>query len=366
MRAAGVDPGTKSFDIVVLEDGRVCAETSIPSSEVARSPGVIAEFLMRLGPPELIVGPSGYGIPLKHISEVTEDDVFLMTLVRPDDAGIPVLVGLSKVVRELRKSGLNVYFIPGVVHLPTVPRHRKINAIDMGTADKLCCAALAIHDYAGRHSLPYSEVFILVVEVGYGYNAVMAVERGVVVDGIGGTRAGPGFLTAGGLDGEVAYLLSPMGKEMLFRGGVKDVVGAEISPEELPSLAGRDEAARAAWSAFMEGLEKTAWSLVPVMSRVDAVIVSGRLSRVDPIYRELARRLGRIARVERVQGLGASSKEAAQGAALIADGLAGGSAKRLVDHMRIREASGTVLDHIYIPGFKERLAKIQGDRPRRS
>jgi predicted butyrate kinase (DUF1464 family) len=42
------------------------------------------------------------------------------------------------------------------------------------------------------------------------------------------------------------------------------------------------------------------------------------------------------------------SKEAAQGAALIADGLAGGRHAVLTDIMGIREASGTVLDHLKI------------------
>ena len=47
-------------------------------------------------------------------------------------------------------------------------------------------------------------------------------------------------------------------------------------------------------------------------------------------------------------GFAAVAKPAAQGAALIADGLAGGASAPLVDALRIREASGTVLDHLYV------------------
>ena len=40
--------------------------------------------------------------------------------------------------------------------------------------------------------------------------------------------------------------------------------------------------------------------------------------------------------------------QAAYGAALLADGLAGGSEAALVEQLAIREARGTVLDHLYV------------------
>ena len=46
-------------------------------------------------------------------------------------------------------------------------------------------------------------------------------------------------------------------------------------------------------------------------------------------------------------------KEAAQGAALIADGLAGGTHRDVVDAMRLRESRGSVLDHLYLAGADE-------------
>ncbi|MEM2683024.1 MAG: DUF1464 family protein, partial [Nitrososphaerota archaeon] len=173
-------------------------------------------------------------------------------------------------------------------------------------------------------------------------------------------RAGPGFLTAGGLDGEVAYLLGSLRKEMLFKGGVKSIIGRDLAPEDLHKLAQSSEAAKIAWNAFVEGIEKTVWSLIPVMSRIDAIQLSGRLSRVEPIYNELSRRLSRLAPVERIKGFGAKSKEAAQGAALIANGLAGGPAKELVELLRIRESGGTVLDYVFIENLKERMASDGG------
>jgi predicted butyrate kinase (DUF1464 family) len=52
--------------------------------------------------------------------------------------------------------------------------------------------------------------------------------------------------------------------------------------------------------------------------------------------------------VEVLGGFAPVSKQAAQGAALVADGLAGGRAARLVEVLGIREASGTVLDHLHV------------------
>jgi predicted butyrate kinase (DUF1464 family) len=52
--------------------------------------------------------------------------------------------------------------------------------------------------------------------------------------------------------------------------------------------------------------------------------------------------------VEILTGSAASAMQAAQGAALLADGLAGGSQTQLVDVLGIRDARGTVLDHLYV------------------
>jgi predicted butyrate kinase (DUF1464 family) len=52
--------------------------------------------------------------------------------------------------------------------------------------------------------------------------------------------------------------------------------------------------------------------------------------------------------VRHLTGFASHGKQGAQGAALLADGLAGGMHREIVDIMRIREASGTVLDHLYV------------------
>jgi predicted butyrate kinase (DUF1464 family) len=49
-----------------------------------------------------------------------------------------------------------------------------------------------------------------------------------------------------------------------------------------------------------------------------------------------------------LDGIAAVSKHAAQGAALMADGLAGGEMAPIVERLGIRDAEGTVLDHLSV------------------
>ncbi|HDJ04610.1 MAG TPA: DUF1464 domain-containing protein, partial [Candidatus Bathyarchaeota archaeon] len=47
-----------------------------------------------------------------------------------------------------------------------------------------------------------------------------------------------------------------------------------------------------------------------------------------------------------------ASKEAAQGYAIVGDGVAGGSFRNLIEHMRVTEARGTVLDWVFHPRLR--------------
>jgi predicted butyrate kinase (DUF1464 family) len=62
----------------------------------------------------------------------------------------------------------------------------------------------------------------------------------------------------------------------------------------------------------------------------------------------VAERLSRFVPVHHITGIAQVAKEAAQGAALIADGRAGGQFAGLVETMRLREAKGTVLDYLHL------------------
>jgi predicted butyrate kinase (DUF1464 family) len=355
----GIDPGTKSFDFCGLDDGELFVDSTIPSEEVMTDPRSVLELLRSAMPLDLIAGPSGYGLPITHISKIDDKKLFLMVLTRPDDKSREGTLGLRKVVKVLKDENFNVFFTPGVVHMPTVPTHRKANRIDMGTADKLCCAILGIFNQARHYKIEYKETSFILVEMGYGYNAVLGIDGGRIVDGIGGTTGSIGFLSLGGMDGELAYLLNKFDKGTLRQGGAAYIAGDErITPEEFAEMA-HNGRYNLAWEAFMEGVEKGVAQMYVSVREPKEIMLSGRLCKVKRIYDELSKRLSDLGKVRKVEGFAKVAKEAAQGAALLADGLAGGQNKELVDFMKIKEAKGTFLDHIYLKAMNELKLKYR-------
>jgi predicted butyrate kinase (DUF1464 family) len=350
-RVIGIDPGTVSFDLCGLEDGRPFLALSVPSA-TAGEPQSLVEPLNAARPLDLIVAPSGYGLPLVPVGEVSDEQLDLFILVRPSDRGDPELVGaLRPLIQLLRSHRLPAVLLPGVVHLPTVPAHRKINRIDMGTADKVCVAALGIWDQARRLAVPPSETAFILLELGGAFTAGVAVREGQIVDGIGGTGGGLGYRALGTLDGELAYAMGRVSKSSLFTGGASFVAGEpDLAPEEWPRRADTDPRARTAWLAFLESAEKMVAGLRIAVPEPREVLLSGRLSHVPEIVRALTERLNGLAPVRRLTGFTSACKEGAQGAALLADGLAGGPHRALVQTLRLAEAHGTVLDHLYVDG----------------
>lgn len=330
-RVAGCDPGTSSLDILALENGRVVAQVRIEPEELRADPAAPLGWLAEHGPFDLIAGPSGYGLPLVRAADCTDAQLALMSLVRPDEVGARGVGGFSRVLRALRDSGLPVMFLPGVIHLPTVPAHRKLNKIDLGTADKLCVAALALSQH--RRDEP-----ALVVEFGSAFTALMVLKDRHVVDGLGGTSGPLGPRSGGAWDGETAYLLSPLQKADLFCGGVAGAPDRET---------GR--------AAFRESFCKAVYGLLNVHGCAD-IYYGGGLLRTDSdlVQQALGELPSSFFRLHYTGDLlGAWVKHAAQGAALIADGLCGGGNAPLVEWLKLRESSGTVLDWLTHPRATE-------------
>ncbi len=345
-RVVGIDPGTVGFDIVGLQDGDAFLERSVPTPEVARRPETLLGVLQAALPLDLIAGPSGYGLPLTPIEAVGERELKLLCLAQPGD-GSPI-GGLRTLIRLLRETRLPVIFTPGVIHLPTVPAHRKVNRVDLGTADKVCAAAAAIEEQRRRLDVPYAETSFLLAELGGAFTAVLSIEGGRIVSGQGGSSGPLGYLACGALDGEVACLLGGVSKETVFSGGVAFVAGSpDATPDALASR--QDEASALAREAFVESLVKAVAGELAAVAPPREILLSGRLARIPGFREPVVAALSRWGPV-RCLDVGTKVKEAARGAALIADGLAGGRYRELVEVMRLREAQGTVLDQLYLTG----------------
>ena len=336
---------TGSFDFFGMDGEKVILDTSVAVPDVARDPKVLLETLKSVFPLDVIVGPSGYGLPVTRIRDMTERELDLMV---PDDKSIPLYDGIRMVLRLMKDEGFPLCFTPGVIHLSTVPSYRKANKMDMGTADKVCCVALGIRDQAERCGIGYDETSFIMAEIGYAFSAVMAVDGGKIVDGIGGTSGGPGFITLGSMDSELAVRLGAFPGVVLFSGGAKDASDrGDLTPEE---MARERDRYSDSWNMMLESIAKSVAALTVVVEKPREVLLSGRLSRVPEIAEALTARLSRFAKVRLVARRAKVAKEAAEGAYIIGEGLAGGRYRGIVDALRLGQSKGTMFDYILLKG----------------
>jgi predicted butyrate kinase (DUF1464 family) len=389
-RVLGFDPGTVTTDLCVLVGGRLEHAASVPTSDLASDPRALLDAVRALGAFDLIAAPSGYGLPLLRGEQVDERALRTAFLAPPGEAS--GILGLRRAAAALAEAGQPLVFLPGVVQLTTVPAHRKVNRVDLGTADKVCAAALAVAEQALRREIAHAATSLILVEMGGAFTAVLAVEGGAIVDGVGGSSGPLGFRAVGSLDGEAAVLAGEIPKGALFTGGAAWVAGEpDIQPADWEARSARaseaDDASsavapdaraqprraaparearlRLSREAYLEGIVKAVAALSTSAPSAREVALSGRLAWLPRLATDLTRRLARTAPglevrppaarrtvAEPLTGAGVTpgtAPEAALGAALIADGLCGGSQAPLVAALRLAESSGSVLDHLYWP-----------------
>jgi predicted butyrate kinase (DUF1464 family) len=325
-RVVGTDPGTSSLDLLLLEEGAVAGQARLTPDSLRDDPRSLVDLLRSWEPLDLVAGPSGYGLPLVRGTELTDAHVDEMSLVRPDQRGSALgVVGFRSWVRALAGSGLPVVFLPGGLHLATIPAHRKVNTIDMGTADKVAVAALALRFDAAERPGGLAEATFAVVEIGSAFSAVLVVEQGRVVDASAGTNGPIGVRSGGAWDGEVAYWRGPLSKADLFRGGLLD-----LGPNGP--------------AAFRESLARHVAGLKQI-TPFDRIYLSGAASVLPEVLPLALAALDGLGQVVPLGSLpDAWVKHAAQGSALLADGLADGPNADLVESLGLREARGTVWD----------------------
>ncbi|ALL00728.1 hypothetical protein Pyrde_0678 [Pyrodictium delaneyi] len=378
LRSAGVDSGTYSVDIVAIEETdngfRVFYEEAIPRRLVVEQPSIIVEKLEKLVEEGVssIVMSSGYGVPLKRAQEAAMAEIRAATFIHQADEerGLRIL-GLRRAMMLLAESGLPVWFTPGVVHLPTVPRWRKLNKIDMGTSDKVYSVAAALREEVEDRGTPIEKADLIVLEVGYAYTAAIAVSSGRIVDGIGGSAGFTGYMGAGAWDSELAYLaafIEPgFSKERLFEGGAAALLEDSWPPPGPDTVARRaaegDIRAQEVIEALAESAAKDVLALLTAVTP-RRVYVTGRWWRVGLFRQALEEKLNPVLSRLGIETTGLSykgtAKEAALGAALLANGLAGGRYSWIVEALRLRESRGTIFDYIVVGGLAEKARSYYG------
>jgi len=351
LRVIGIDPGSKSWDFFGLEDKEIILDTSIPSNELIEEPSKALTIIKSVENIDLIVAPSGFGLPLKKVEDVTEEDIFLI-LLKFDKKEKDKVIGLGEVLRLMKEEKIPGVILPGVKHLPTIPRYRKINKIDMGTADKLCTAVTGIRDQVERLSINPKKTNFIMVEIGYGFTSVLAIENGQVIDGIGGSNI-MGFRACGSLDGEFAYLIKNVKKKDIYSGGLSFIAGLrDLNLKEVISLTRKDPQIKLAFDAYISELVKAIYAISSSYSNKDKIteiLLAGRSSELQYIKEQISNNLGNLFPVKWMKSYSSISKHAAQGAVFIANGLLGGEFEPIISNLKIEEAKGSILDDLYIP-----------------
>jgi predicted butyrate kinase (DUF1464 family) len=359
MKVLGIDPGSASWDFFGLEDNRVILDTSIPTKEIINDPQKTITVIKSVENIDLMVAPSGFGLPLKKVSNLTEKDIFF-TLLKFEQKDKEKLIGLGEILRSIKAEKIPGIIVPSVKHLPTVPRYRKINKIDMGTADKLCTSVVGIRDQTERFKTTPEEVNFIMVEAGYGFTAVLAIENGQIVDGIGGSNI-MGFRACGSLDGELAYLIKDIKKDNIYKGGVASIAGYfNLSLKEITILAEKDDQIKTALKAYLSSVKKAVFGISSSFTEKDKIteiLLAGRGAELNYLKQRFFRGLKDVAPVRVMKTYSQIAKRAAQGAAFIAKGVLGSDemCNSIINNLKIKEASGTVLDDIFIPFNKEKL-----------
>lgn len=275
------------------------------------------EDILSAHPATPIVLPSGFGIPVTRARELLDRDIAEITLHREAHVTDP----LGQFLAEARRRPLRAFCIPSVRLLPSIPLHRKLNQVDLGTADVLCAAAWAIHCLAQGGPTSATSHFLL-LHVGADKRALVAIRDGRIVDGIGRSAWGMGTASR---DSAGAFLTS------LGQG-----IGRSHAAGGTEKLENRLREARN--HAFWETVEKESVSLL-AFHGLSQVVVTGPGSA--QALQAAGDRLPITPLPSQVDGY-----EAALGAALIAAGLTGGPTANLVDHLELRQVRERVFDWI--------------------
>ena len=310
MLSLGVDFDTTAWRVAAWDEDRAADLHTFGSAEELWE---FVDVLRSVHPATPLVLPSGFGVPLTRVAEIMDQDIFEMTLERRWQSTDT----LGRFLAEARRRALRAYCIPAVKLLPSVPPHRKLNRVDLGTSDVLCAAVWAIHCLSSADH-PRSTCDFVLLHTRPGARSLLVVRAGQVVDGIGANAGHPELGQSEPLCGLASQ---PAHDRTVSRAtGTSDHV-AGYSQE-----------------ACCEALQKQVFGLLG-FHKLSRVILTG--VRRAEISQTLKEQLPIASLPTPLDGF-----EPALGAAIVAAGLTGGPSDKLVEHLGLREARERVLDWI--------------------
>src|SRR2546423_6344066 len=83
----GIDPGPVSIDLCGPGAGPLFLDRSWPTAEALADPAPFVAELEAAGPLDLLVGPSGDGLPITPVQDITEEALRPAFLAAPGETG---------------------------------------------------------------------------------------------------------------------------------------------------------------------------------------------------------------------------------------------------------------------------------------
>ncbi|HYL82281.1 MAG TPA: DUF1464 family protein, partial [Candidatus Acidoferrum sp.] len=251
MLSLGMDYEASRWTLAAWNEDRA-ADLFVFETEAAVWESV--EDILSAFPAAPIVLPSGFGVPVTRVGELLDRDIAEITLRREAHLTDP----LGQFLAEARRRPLRAFCIPAVRSLPSIPLHRKLNQVDLGTADVVCAAAWALHCLAQQEKRAYASSNFVLLHLGAATRALLAVQGGRIVDGIGRSAEGLGTAPRAAANGPLTSLGRGVGRSR--DAGEADNLEARL----------REARTRALW----ETLEKESASLL-AFHGLSRVVVTG-------------------------------------------------------------------------------------------
>ena len=191
----------------------------------------------------------------------------------------------------------------------------------MGTADKLFSVIMAMKDQMESMNIHHSDASFILFEIGFAYTAAIAVENGIIIDGIGGTSGNMGYLGMGSMDGELSYAISNsidnFSKTLLFSGGAAFLAGIDPFNSNIEDFINKSKINKkimSAYEAFKEAIIKNVFTLLSSMKESPKeILLSGRFIDIVDFKNDIILKLNKKTQPFKILNIRSVNKQSSTG-----------------------------------------------------